>query len=396
MSTTFDFGKLVQHCRLSSSTKKDHQQEEDESIKQLLDQCFACYSSDQVKITRKEFTRLLKDIFFFESDSEWDSASKELFDKFTFDASQGMVIADFRQCWNLWLRNCLLPRSALIVIDVQNDFISGSLALHNAPAKQKGEQVVPVINEILDKHLFDLIVYTQDWHPKNHISFFENVQARPVMRSLSQEPSTVQDKKNDQQTIIQIQISNSKPVADKSSCSTPPIDPTTLKPFELVEFQLPEGQSCEQTLWPAHCVENTWGAQLHCDLKVTTDKTEFVFKGVEPETDSYSAFFDCKRKETRLHRLLQQPAITDVYLCGLATDVCVLSTGKDSLELGYRTILIEDACKGLEFEGIRQTHQLLENGGAVVVNSGQPLAQLISGQWRPLRLAVFAAKNISK
>ena len=62
-----------------------------------------------------------------------------------------------------------------MVVDVQNDFICGSLALENCPAGQNGEAVVPVINNLIDTVEFDCVVYSKDWHPKNHISFYENL-----------------------------------------------------------------------------------------------------------------------------------------------------------------------------------------------------------------------------
>ena len=77
----------------------------------------------------------------------------------------------------------LKPVTALLAIDVQNDFISGSLALKQCPAKQDGEAVVPVINKMLDEANFDLVVYSCDWHPANHISFIDCVQQRDIHHS---------------------------------------------------------------------------------------------------------------------------------------------------------------------------------------------------------------------
>ncbi len=68
----------------------------------------------------------------------------------------------------------------MIIVDVQNDFIDGSLALRNCPAGQDGYEVIPVINQLIIDVPFSLIVYTQDWHPPNHISFFENLQKRKL------------------------------------------------------------------------------------------------------------------------------------------------------------------------------------------------------------------------
>ena len=70
--------------------------------------------------------------------------------------------------------------SALVIVDVQNDFITGSLAIKDCPAKQDGEAVVPIINQMIKNAAFDVIVYSLDWHPDNHISFIENVHDRKL------------------------------------------------------------------------------------------------------------------------------------------------------------------------------------------------------------------------
>jgi exosome complex component RRP4 len=74
----------------------------------------------------------------------------------------------------------LCPLSALLNIDVQNDFISGTLALSNCPAKQDGNAVVSPINYCMDNADFNMVVYSSDWHPKDHISFVENVKKRKL------------------------------------------------------------------------------------------------------------------------------------------------------------------------------------------------------------------------
>lgn len=87
----------------------------------------------------------------------------------------------------------------------------------------------------------------------------------------------------------------------------------------------------DQKLWPAHCIQNSWGAELHPDLKVVDEKTDpmkrsvvYVYKGCKSDIDSYSAFFDnCRLNETTLNNDLKKLGITDLYVCGLAADVCV-------------------------------------------------------------------------
>ena len=70
--------------------------------------------------------------------------------------------------------------SALIIVDVQNDFIDGTMAIRNCPAGQEGTAVVPIINSMLANVNFDMVVYSKDWHPENHISFTENIQKRKM------------------------------------------------------------------------------------------------------------------------------------------------------------------------------------------------------------------------
>lgn len=63
--------------------------------------------------------------------------------------------------------------AALLIVDVQNDFITGSLRVDKCPCKDSGEKVVQMINK-LDFCHFNKIFLSIDWHPKNHISFYSN------------------------------------------------------------------------------------------------------------------------------------------------------------------------------------------------------------------------------
>ena len=64
------------------------------------------------------------------------------------------------------LRPDITDKSDLLVIDVQNDFIAGTLALKNAPAGEDGEELVDIINGLIEQHQFDATVYSFDWHPE--------------------------------------------------------------------------------------------------------------------------------------------------------------------------------------------------------------------------------------
>ncbi len=71
-------------------------------------------------------------------------------------------------------------------------------------------------------------------------------------------------------------------------------------------------------------------------------------KGTDPAIDSYSGFFDNgHRKATGLGDYLRERGVRDVYVCGLATDYCVQFTALDAVDLGFRTHLIADACRGV-------------------------------------------------
>merc|ERR1719412_2835706 len=98
-----------------------------------------------------------------------------MFSIFKKNGDDGISLVDFRKCWNCWIKTILRPVSAIVVVDVQNDFITGSLATKHQPAKEDGEKIVPTINAMLDTVPFDNIFYSQDWHPTDHISFIDNL-----------------------------------------------------------------------------------------------------------------------------------------------------------------------------------------------------------------------------
>ena len=98
----------------------------------------------------------------------------------------------------------------------------------------------------------------------------------------------------------------------------------------------------------------------------------YVKKGSREDIDSYSAFFDnMKLNETTLNRDLKKHGITDIYVCGLAADVCVAATSMDGLSLNYRVVYIEDACRGVDVKDIEAQKKNLLNHGALMVNSKQ-------------------------
>jgi nicotinamidase/pyrazinamidase len=202
-------------------------------------------------------------------------------------------------------------KTALILVDVQNDFIPGG-----ALPTQQGDEVVPVINRLQPR--FDVRVATQDWHPANHGSF------------ASMHPGR--------------------------------------KPGETIDLN-----GLPQVLWPDHCVQESWGAELHSALEMGR-VDQVIRKGTDPAIDSYSGFFDNgRRKATGLEEWLRGEKVTDVYITGLATDYCVLWTARDARELGFETHVIEDACRGVELnEGdIARAFAEMRELGIEVLRSGE-------------------------
>lgn len=175
--------------------------------------------------------------------------------------------------------------SALLIVDVQNDFIPGGTL-----AVSEGDQVIPVINDLQKK--FKHVIATQDFHPSDHGSFAANHPGK--------------------------------------------------KPGEFIELG-----GLIQILWPVHCVKGTKGSEFHSELNQS--QWEAIFqKGKNPEVDSYSGFFDnARRGDTGLGDYLNSNGITQVFVCGLALDYCVKFTALDAKSLGFDTFLINDATRAV-------------------------------------------------
>jgi len=175
---------------------------------------------------------------------------------------------------------------ALIVVDVQNDFLpDGALAV------SEGDQIIPIVNKLM--HKFDLVVATQDWHPKEHGSFASNHKNK--------------------------------------------------KPGDQIELF-----GLDQVLWPDHCIQHTYGAEISKALNASVID-HIVKKGTDILIDSYSGFFDNgKKKETGLHDYLKSKEVDIVFVVGLATDYCVKFTALDAAALGYRTFVVPDATRAVK------------------------------------------------
>ncbi|KAL2726665.1 uncharacterized protein V1478_006943 [Vespula squamosa] len=274
--------------------------------------------------------------------------------------NDGMIDREeFEICWNLWIKVCTRPKSAFLIVDVQNDFISGSLNIKHCAAQHDGLEVVEPINRLLDTVTFDAVFYSLDWHPVDHVSFIDNLPFREIDESngISKE-------------MIQV--------------------------YDTVTFKGPP--SINQRLWPRHCVQDSWGAELHKDLKIVKNAIK-IYKGTNSEVDSYSVFWDNKKlTETTLASQLQDIGTTDIYICGLAYDVCVGATAVDAMTSGYRTILIDDCSRGVDLVDIEKTKANVIANNGIIVNSSQVKAMVEGRDRRPelgYKLALEIKKKLS-
>ena len=206
----------------------------------------------------------------------------------------------------------LARMKALLLIDIQNDFVPGGRL-----AVPGGDAILHLVNALQAR--FDLVVATQDWHPAGHQSFASSHLGRA--------------------------------------------------PLEQIDLH-----GLPQTLWPDHCVQDTPGAALHPDL--STGHVEAIFrKGMAPDIDSYSAFFDNgHRKATGLTAYLRGRGVTDVFLAGLAGDYCVYFSALDAQAEGFITHVITDATRSIDDAGFRAALAAMQTKGVHLVESSALLA----------------------
>jgi nicotinamidase/pyrazinamidase len=181
------------------------------------------------------------------------------------------------------------PRAALLVIDMQYDFMPGG-----ALAVAEGDALVPLINRLGAR--FRNVVITQDWHPAGHISFASSHEGA--------------------------------------------------RPFEVIE--LPYGP---QVLWPDHCVIGTRGAQFSALLDIPQVQA-VIRKGYRETIDSYSGFKENDHStKTGLAGYLNERGKKRLYICGLAEDFCVAWTAEDGIAAGFECIVITDATRPIDTDG---------------------------------------------
>jgi nicotinamidase/pyrazinamidase len=208
----------------------------------------------------------------------------------------------------------LKPRAGdiLLLIDLQYDFMPGG-----ALAVAEGDVIVPLVNHLA--LIFQHVAFTQDWHPRGHVSF-----------------------------------ASSHPGA---------------RPFTTIRLAYGE-----QTLWPDHCVQGSEGAKLHGDLAVEAASL-ILRKGANVDIDSYSAFVEADRAtRTGLAGFLRDRGIDRVFLAGLATDYCVAFSALDARAAGFRAVVIEDACRAIDLGGsLAAAWRKMTDAGVETIDSARLL-----------------------
>jgi nicotinamidase-related amidase len=313
-----------------------------------MDACFAAFDKDcDGKLNLEEFRTLCCALFRNNKGETYKVESDVLlsiFEIFDQNSDGNIDREEFVFCWNNWIKTIVRPVSAALIIDVQNDFISGTLNITNCPAKHNGADVIQPINNLVEVVDFETVVYSYDWHPSDHVSFIDNVSLRKLHESS-------------------------------------PITAENAKVYDTVVFD--RDPPMVQKLWPRHCVQNTWGSELHKDLKVVENAIK-IYKGTNPDVDSYSLFWDNQKlTDTKLNSLLKQKNVTDLYLCGVAYDVCVASTAKDAITSGYRTVLLDDCCRGVDLLDIEKVKTFIRESHGVIVESDQVKDMVEGNDRRP-------------
>ncbi|MCF3640963.1 bifunctional nicotinamidase/pyrazinamidase [Rhizobium sp. TRM95111] len=201
----------------------------------------------------------------------------------------------------------------LLLVDLQNGFCPGG----NLPVPD-GDAVIAIANRLAGKGGYDLVVASQDWHPANHGSFASNNPGKA--------------------------------------------------PFEMGELG-----GKPQMMWPDHCVAGTRDADFHPDLEV--GRIDYVQrKGTNAHVDSYSAFRDNDQQaETGLADYLKEKSVTELDVCGLATDYCVSASAIDAAAMlpGVTVRFVEDASRGIAEETIVAAKAAMAGAGVATVTSGE-------------------------
>jgi len=186
------------------------------------------------------------------------------------------------------------PTDALIIIDMQNDFLPPHNGIGGSLAVAGGDVIIPGINALAAS--FEHVLLTQDWHPRHHISFASTHGKQPFTDTI----------------------------------------------------EAPYGT---QHLWPDHCIQGTPGADLHPDLYIP--HAELILrKGFRPDIDSYSAFTENDGiTPTGLAGYLLERGLDRLYFTGVAYDFCVGFSAIAAAKLHFDAIVIEDLTRPVALLG---------------------------------------------
>ena len=215
-----------------------------------------------------------------------------------------------------------LSHRALLVVDMQNDFLPGG-----ALAVPDGHAILAPLRTLMESGGFQLIVATQDWHPRGHISF------------ASSHPGH--------------------------------------QPMDTIHLY-----HHEQTLWPDHCVQGTEGARLHADLP-WNKAAAIIRKATDPEVDSYSALRNNwnprgRRPPTGLSGYFKNHGVREVFICGLARDYCVRWSAEDAVRDGLRVTVIWDLCRSINSVDDERLRRRFIRGGVKIIDSANRRALMAS------------------
>lgn len=199
--------------------------------------------------------------------------------------------------------------AALVIVDVQYDFCPPNGAL----AVPHGTDVVPLVNALRER--FPVVATTQDWHPRDHVSFAANHDGRAPLERLA----------------------------------------------------LGDGRT--QVLWPVHCVQGSRGAELHDELRVAPATDIAVRKGTDAAHEAYSGFRDDVGTSSGLAETLHARGVDTVYVCGLAYDYCVGWTALHAADAGFRCFIVSDATRGIARDSCDAMREALDARGVVNVSS---------------------------
>jgi nicotinamidase/pyrazinamidase len=202
-------------------------------------------------------------------------------------------------------------RTALIVVDLQPDFMPGG-----ALPVAEGDTLVAPVRDLLMSGRFDVVVATQDWHPQGHASFASAHSGK--------------------------------------------------HPFDTIDLY-----GHEQVLWPDHCVQGTPGAALHEGLPLEWVDA-IVRKGNDPAVDSYSGLRNNwnalgQRPPTGLAGFLKERGVTHVLVCGLARDYCVKWTAEDAADAGFRVRFLWDLTRPVDLTSDKRVRSELQAKGVEIV-----------------------------